>query len=192
MGILKTVAKAGNIAGQELMNEAGSLFVAGSVGHHMLYKLILAMLFFASLVEAAEPNARCRESEALVFKNPKTNAYQTADVEIFATTLTREGCDDGVYAEQATEVVCRALVNDFAGVIKFGNSSETARTFILHHINASAGESDLVLITKKRGNCFVANSSLCQDVIAAAEKSLQSMYKKGRSFDRKPNTSKSN
>lgn len=157
----------------------------------MLLSLILAPILFASLVEAAEPDARCRDSEALVVKNSKTDAFKAADVEVFAATLMREGCDDGAYAEQATDVVCSALVNDFGAVLNFGATSEKARTFILHHINTAASESDLALITKKRGYCFVANSSLCQDVIAAAEKSLQNMYKKGRSFDRKPDTSKS-
>ena len=157
----------------------------------MRLSLILATVFFAGLALAAEPDARCRDSEALVLKTSKTDASNAADIELFAATLTREGCDDGVYAEQATDVVCRALVNDFGGVINLGASSEKARTFILHHINAAASESDLTLITKKRGYCFVANSSLCQDVIATAEKSLQNMYKKGRSFDRKPRTSES-
>lgn len=157
----------------------------------MRLSLILATVFFASLVEAAEPDARCRDSEALVLKNSKTDAYKAVDVELFAATLMREGCDDGAYAEHATDVVCSALVNDFGAVLNFGASGEKARNFILHHINAAASESDLALITKKRGYCFVANSSLCQDVIAAAEKSLQNMYKKGRRFERKPNTSNS-
>ncbi len=150
-----------------------------------ILKVLLLPVFF-TVAEANEQPAGCLKTQSWLVKS-QSESSKTSDVfELAAVLATEPACNEPIYSEKASEIVCRALVNDFSAMIKQGSRDVQVRTFILRHINASAPESDLSLILRKREYCFTLNESFCQDVIARTEKTLQSMNKKSRSFDRRP------
>ncbi len=147
---------------------------------------VLLLPIYFTVAEANEQPTACLKTKSWLIKS-QSESSKTSDVmELAAVLATEPACKEPIYSEKVSEIVCRALVNDFSAMIKHGSRDAQARTFILRHINASAPESDLSLILRKREYCFAVNESFCQDVIARTEKTLQSMNKKSRSFDRRP------
>ena len=145
--------------------------------HNMWFKLLLVSILCSAPVLAAKdtsPWHQCKNTEALTHKWMELKLYKATHAEQLVVTMRKEpSCDDGALAEAATDIVCKASVNDFKAVIEYGKSSDEARSFILRHIDSAASNSDLAQIISLEKRCRKETRAFCIEVVSAAKAALK-------------------
>lgn len=134
---------------------------------------MLSILVFLAMNISDPP---CKRVHSLTFLGPAEKVYNLHQVKNLYDAMSQErGCDEGINADGATEIVCKALVSDFKGVVAFGARTNRSRKFLLNHINESADESDLEKISTSEVFCPPMDKVYCLTLIEKAKKALKNM-----------------